>query len=295
MISAPDLRGCAAAFLLFACLTATVGAQHVLMAEDGGKMSMVCAADGLRPCVQRNGKVVEINTKGYVLQDVPEYLPVFVTVRDIASRTTSEQINNAGQANNNFYFNATVESSYPLSDVFLVLDLQTESNGRIIFLSEVGTLEPNRSRPISVYVPMAEPLGSGQYQLHLFSGGAEVFQSTIPFWSREQTLNKMVARRIKDVHAAPPKLFVGTPPEYPAALRKSGAKGMAVISVRIGANGDVFDPVVKSATDPAFGEAALTAIRDWRFLPKVKDDLPVETKADVPFIFSPPGAGGAHS
>lgn len=187
MISAPDLRRCAAAFLLFACMAAILGAQHVLMAEDGGKMSMVCAADGLRPCVQRNGK-------GYVLQDVPEYLPVFVTVRDIASRTTSEQFNNAGQANNNFYFNATVESSYPLSDVFLVLDLQTESNGRIIFLSEVGTLEPNRSRPISVYVPMAAPLGSGQYQLHLFSGGAEVFQSTIPFWSREQTFRSSFRR-----------------------------------------------------------------------------------------------------
>jgi TonB family protein len=45
---------------------------------------------------------------------------------------------------------------------------------------------------------------------------------------------------------------------------------------------------VKSATDPAFGEAALRAVRIWRFLPKVKDDNPVETKVDIPIVFARP-------
>jgi TonB family protein len=50
----------------------------------------------------------------------------------------------------------------------------------------------------------------------------------------------------------------------------------------------VIDPVVKSASDPAFGEAALGAVKLWRFLPRVKDDYPPETRADVPVVFSQP-------
>ncbi|HEY4988778.1 MAG TPA: energy transducer TonB, partial [Opitutaceae bacterium] len=88
--------------------------------------------------------------------------------------------------------------------------------------------------------------------------------------------------------SSPPKFFLGTAPLYPAALKKSGLKGQAVISVRIDSKGSVDDPVIKSASDPAFGAAALAAIREWRYLPRVKDGNPVETKADVPFVFSPP-------
>ena len=66
----------------------------------------------------------------------------------------------------------------------------------------------------------------------------------------------------------------------------------AVIAVTISARGVVEDPTVKSATDPAFGDAALVAIKDWRFLPKVMEGHGVVSRADVPFIFTPPKAGG---
>lgn len=46
--------------------------------------------------------------------------------------------------------------------------------------------------------------------------------------------------------------------------------------------------LLKSATDPAFGEAALAAIRQWRFLPEMKGGLAVEQSADLPFAFVPP-------
>jgi protein TonB len=98
----------------------------------------------------------------------------------------------------------------------------------------------------------------------------------------------MVVSRIKDVHNAAPKFFFGPPPEYPPELKKANLKGQATVSIRIGANGAVYDPVVKSSTDPAFGEAALRAVKVWRFLPKVKDDSPMETKVDVPVVFARP-------
>jgi TonB family protein len=53
-------------------------------------------------------------------------------------------------------------------------------------------------------------------------------------------------------------------------------------------NARVHDPTPKCTTDPAFGEAALEAVRFWRFLPKVKDGRPVEALVELPFSFTPP-------
>ena len=92
---------------------------------------------------------------------------------------------------------------------------------------------------------------------------------------------------------AAPRPFVGPSPEYPPGLRKAKVKGEAMIRLQIRANGAVLDPQVRSASDPAFGEAALAAIRMWRFLPKVKDGRPVGTEAEMPFsfVYSPPRDG----
>jgi TonB family protein len=50
----------------------------------------------------------------------------------------------------------------------------------------------------------------------------------------------------------------------------------------------VLDPQVKEASDPAFGESAVVAARQWRFLPRVKNGRAVETQVDMPFDFAPP-------
>jgi TonB family protein len=271
-------------------LSARLCGQHVLLADDNGTLRAVLAAKGSSALVEKNGKLEEIQARRFALRDVPEYLPVFISIRDVDVRVTYEQMGGAGSFNNNFHLSAKVESAYALRDVFIVLFIESQSGRKAMFLNEIGTLEPNRSTPLVLFVPMDEPLGSGNYSLHLFSGGAEVLQSTIPYLAREDALNKMVDRRVKNVDASAPKYFTGPAPEYPAALEKAGVKGQAVVSIRIAANGEVHDPVVKSATDPAFGQAALTAITSWRFLPRVKDGRPVESKVDVPFHFSPPKA-----
>lgn len=115
-----------------------------------------------------------------------------------------------------------------------------------------------------------------------------MLQSLLPVGEDERALNRMVATRIKDVHDAPPKFFFGPQPVYPKDLVKTNSKGRAVISVRVGANGAIFDPSVKSASDPAFGEAALRAVKLWRFLPRVKDGYAMETNVDIPIVFDAP-------
>jgi TonB family protein len=281
-----------AAGLWILCLALTArpaGAQHVLLAQEDGKLFLVCGANENRPYVQKEGKVVSVDPHGFALREVSEFAPYFVTVSDVNVQATyATGSSSSAQLNNDFHFNAELETEYRLADVFIVMSLETDRLGKSLFLWGVGTLEPHEKKEISVVVPMDAPLGSGHYQFRLFSGGAELLQSLLPIGEDETALNRMVATRIKDVQDAPPKFFFGPKPMYPKQLVKTNLKGRAVITVRIGANGAVFDPAVKSASDPAFGEAALRAVRLWRFLPMMKGGYAMETKADIPIVFDEP-------
>ena len=84
------------------------------------------------------------------------------------------------------------------------------------------------------------------------------------------------------------KPFIGPSPVFPDSLLKTKTKGQAIIALQVGANGRVHDPVVKNATEPAFGASALEAVREWRFLPRVKNGHAVDSQVEMPFEFSPP-------
>jgi len=261
--------------------------QNVLVSDYKGKLLPVVRASDLRPMVEVDGKLKLGDGRRFGLVKVPEYLPVFVSVRnlDVGSQYVDM---NGSDINHDFRFRARLETPYRLEDVFVVLEMETDSAGKTIFLSEVGDLAPHRPKSIFLRIPMNSALGSGHYKLHLFSHGAEVFHSKLDPTYCDAVVDQMVHKRLAGVTNAAPTLFVGPGPEYPAALLKKNLVGHVVISLRIGANGRVYDPAVVSASDPAFGEAALTAVRLWRYLPRVEDGRPVETRASLPMDFPPP-------
>jgi protein TonB len=94
------------------------------------------------------------------------------------------------------------------------------------------------------------------------------------------------------VHAAqtPPKPVETPSPGYPAALTDTGTSGTAAIDVVVRTDGSVGDAQLKSADHEAFGEAALAAVRKWRFEPATLDGAPVEKRVTVPFKFVAPVA-----
>lgn len=269
-------------------LTVPLAAQNLLYVDHGGKPCLVRGARGGRPLIEINGKLVDVEGARFALQKREEYLPVFVSVRNLEVSSHYITMNGGGQMNNELQFSARFETGNHLDDVFIVLEMDTDSAGKVLFFREVGQLDPHKPKPIALTVPLAFPLGNGRFQFHLFTEGAEMVHSEMPLVFREATLDHMVRKRIADVQNAAPRSFIGPVPEYPAALEKQRIEGDAVVAMRISRTGTVVDPEVKSATDPAFGQAALAAIRQWRFLPGVKDGHPAEAKVEMPFHFVPP-------
>lgn len=279
--------------LAFAALLAAQNRLYVF--ESGDKFHPVLKVSGDRPFVLKQGKLVASRGQRFALKKVEEYLPVLITVRDIEAMTSSLYLLDLNvRVNNEFQFSAKFESSDALEDVFLVLELELADMGKRIFIHEIGRLEPWIPKPISVAVMALGTLGAGQLKLHVFAGGAEVFHTGQPPAYREEMLDQMVAKRIAGVQQAGPRAFFGPAPEYPQALRGAGVDGKAVVTVHISERGEVTNPVVTSATDPAFGEAALAVIRMWRFLPQVRNGRPVETVARIPFDFVLPDSAGKN-
>ena len=264
-----------------------LAAQNVFVAERGDKMYPVVQMREERPLVKADGKLEVASGAGRAFVKAEEYRPVFVAVRNLVVRRSGKNWK-GNTINNELHFHAEFETPYPLEDAYFVLEMHTELGGPLLLAYEIGTLEPHNPKLIQLTIPLTDRLGKGRHKLHVFAGGSEVLNSDMPEEHREQVLDRMTAKRIAGVQDAEPQPFVGPAAEYPEKLRKAKFTGKAVIALRVSKTGRVLEPTVKEATDPALGEAALAAVKLWRFLPRVKAGQPVESPIEVPFDFAPP-------
>jgi protein TonB len=89
-----------------------------------------------------------------------------------------------------------------------------------------------------------------------------------------------------EVQWANPKVLRAPLPAYPEAAAENGVEGTVVMKVLVGERGEVVEvKVLRSSHDPRLDEAALTAVRGWRYQPATQDGKPrrVYTRATVQF------------
>lgn len=74
-------------------------------------------------------------------------------------------------------------------------------------------------------------------------------------------------------------------PTYPADALKAQIEGQVIIRFIVGADGQLGDLRVMSATDPRLREAALVCLRAWEFTPALEAGVALATELEVPIIF----------
>ena len=65
-----------------------------------------------------------------------------------------------------------------------------------------------------------------------------------------------------------------------------GSPGEVNISFIVDTKGEVIEAAVVKSSDPAFEDAALAAVRSWKFAPGKKGGQLVNTRLQVPIVFS---------
>ncbi len=278
------------------CLTgllagaASIGhAQTALYVDHNHEFCLVRRVVRDEPYIDNGkGKFVRVRGNDYALRRVPEFAPYYVAIRGLGVSTLSTKVLESGsELNQRLEFRAEFESAYTLNNVFVVLELKGEKGAPALLVREVGRLVAREPKAVRISGELAFVMGRGQYQVHVYSEGTELFHTEMSPAMIEQSLDAMVKRRIAGVADADPKPFTGPAPEYPAKLRTAGVKGEVLIGFKISPTGRVLEPHIVEATDPSFGDAALSAARQWRFLPMVRDGRPRASAAEMPFVFEP--------
>jgi TonB family protein len=74
-------------------------------------------------------------------------------------------------------------------------------------------------------------------------------------------------------------------PSYPAEARNRGVEGQVLLAVVVGADGSVLEASVESG-HPLLNDAALDAVRQWKFEPMLVDGAPAESEARIRVTFT---------
>jgi TonB family protein len=91
----------------------------------------------------------------------------------------------------------------------------------------------------------------------------------------------------------PIKAPVTRPPVFPRSLLGSATQGRAVIDVLVDEDGSPHLPRIVSASEPAFGYAAMQAVTFWQFSPPTSKGQTVVSRVRIPFEFKAPGSESA--
>lgn len=279
-----NLRGGLLLLAALAALAPRLGAQSSLYVEHHKRLTLVRKAREERPYVLENGALIPATTRRFALGPAEEYLPVFVSIRNLRVQVrAAEDVDSGAVFNSQFEFYAEFVAAHPLDDVFIVLDITMPNGNKGFFLREIGSLKPNQPRWRRFQILIGGALAGAAYELHLFAGGGEVLQSELPAEKRDAAMARMVAKSIAGRPDGPPVPFIVPPRDPPEKSAPARTAGQAVVRLRILADGAVEDPVVVSASDPDFGVAAATALRRWRFLPRIKGGQPVAATVELPY------------
>ena len=88
------------------------------------------------------------------------------------------------------------------------------------------------------------------------------------------------------VRLAVPVPAENRPPDYPELARRRGWEGTVLLAVRVGVDGRVDQAEVRSGSSyRLLDEAALRAVRRWRFQPGTRDGEPEAMEVPVPVHF----------
>jgi len=269
-------------------------AQQALLVRQGDGFEPVVAMVGATPVVAVDGKLMPAVTSGggfaYATKAAKTFAPFFITVRNL-SIVPQDHITapNGRPEDRMLSFHAEFESAFALDRVFLALEVKGSTTPvNTLYAYEVGPIRPGVATPVQFLVSFEADWADCHATLHLFAGGPEVLHSEMPPAQVAQELDRMVRVQLEGETNAPPRPFMCPPPAYPAGAPRGNAAGSATIALEISPTGAVVNPVVQQASRPEFGEAALAAVRRWRFLPRVKDGQPVATRVELPLEFKPP-------
>lgn len=126
-------------------------------------------------------------------------------------------------------------------------------------------------------------IASGCFALALLQGCASAPEST----SGTAQAPSVKVYEVADVQVIP-KLSEHVQPQYPFTLPVAGIHAEVILWAVVHADGTIGELSVESSTDAEFNQSAIDAVKQWKFLPALRNDEPVACRIRVPVEFNKP-------
>lgn len=137
--------------------------------------------------------------------------------------------------------------------------------------------EPEDKTPEPELVQEPPPLTLSQLEMTLNSGmGAVAGSGFASFDANFDAVAEIKLFEIADLDKIPVALST-VQPVHPFDLKKSGVEGSATVMFVVDDQGNVRDAKAINSTHPEFGATTVSAVRNWKFQPGMKDGKPVNT------------------
>jgi len=269
-------------------------AQNILVVREGNADQVVRAVNYNQPMVEVDGKFRQASGTQFALRKAAAYRRGFVKVPDFLVRIT-----HTDSLGSDFGYGIDilghVQSDTALKRCFIVLEI-TSGKDRGLIYNELPDLPADETREVRVVAHLQEPLDPGRYTIHVFSDGLELLNSKMPqgyIMQQTKKTDELMLMKAPDRNVTLSREKAAIDPVYPAALASQGLVGSAKVKCRISAQGDVMSAEVVEASHPLFGEAAVAAVRQWKFAPAIIDHHYVEATVIVPVDFPAPAGSTA--
>ncbi|MGC2518712.1 MAG: TonB family protein [Burkholderiales bacterium] len=138
-----------------------------------------------------------------------------------------------------------------------------------------GTLEPQRQSP-----KVLEDIKADNSRSYIYLGPTTPLKSP-PISSLADAGNYLTADKLSRSPELPEKLSA----EYPREAYREGRHGMVFLQLMINADGKVAEALAAPDSDREFADAALAAVRNFRFTPGELDGRPARARVYVVIYF----------
>jgi protein TonB len=92
-------------------------------------------------------------------------------------------------------------------------------------------------------------------------------------------------KAVPKADASHPEIIEKVAPKYPAEAKNNKVAGEVVLEIRIAPDGRVIAATGANDADARLVQAAVEAVKQWKFKPVVKEGKAVEAKAKITFNF----------
>jgi len=82
-----------------------------------------------------------------------------------------------------------------------------------------------------------------------------------------------------------PEIIEKVSPKYPEEAKKEGVTGKVIVEALLGTDGRVMEAKVVNDADSRLAQAAVDAVKQWKFKPAEKNGKPVKVKTTVTLNF----------